>query len=128
MLGVGCDGNYFIFVRFRDDKWDVQAPVEVNRHSAERFLWALFNLGTKGKAFAPEYLAGDFGSDAKLAQDGIRALYETISTTTNPKAQPFFQQWKILFNEVCGYDVNSRTNRSFRKPHPRPYGRGLLTG
>jgi hypothetical protein len=111
MLGVGCDGNYFIFVRFRDDKWDVQPPVEVNRHSAERFLWALFNLGTKGKAFAPEYLAGDFGSDAKLAQDGIRALYETISTTTNPKAQTFFQQWKILFNEVCGYDVNSPSEK-----------------
>ena len=111
MFGVGCDGNYFIFVRFRDDKWDVQAPVEVNRHSAERFLWALFNLGTKGKAFAPEYLAGDFGSDAKLAQDGIRALYETISTTTNPKAQTFFQQWRILFDEVCGYDVNSPSDK-----------------
>jgi hypothetical protein len=111
MFGVGCDGNYFIFVRFRDDKWDVQAPVEVNRHSAERFLWALFNLGTKGKAFAPEYLAGDFGSEAKLAQDGIRALYDTISNTTNPKAQTFFQQWKLLFDEVCGYDVNSPSDK-----------------
>ena len=111
MFGVGCDGYYFIFVRFRDDKWDIQDPVEVNRHSAERFLWALFNLGTKGKAFTPEYLAGDFGADAKLAQDGIRALYETISTTTNPKAQTFFQQWKLLFAEVCGYDVNSPSDK-----------------
>ena len=111
MLGVGCDGNYFIFVRFRDDKWDVQTPVEVNRYSAERFLWALFNLGTKGKAFAPEYLAGDFGSDALLAQDGIRSLYETISTTTNPKAQTFFHQWQLLFAEVCGYDVNSPSDK-----------------
>jgi len=111
MLGVGCDGNYFIFLRFRDDKWEIQEPVEVSRYSAERFLWALFNLGTKGKAFAPEYLAGDFGSDAKLAQEGIRTLYDTISSTPNPKAQTFFQQWKILFSEVCGYDVNSPSSK-----------------
>src|SRR5712691_5836176 len=76
LFGVGLDGNHFIFVRFRDDKWHVQEPVEVNRYSAERFLWALFNLDTKGKPFSPEYLAGDFGSSspASLAQSGIRAL------------------------------------------------------
>jgi hypothetical protein len=31
MFGVGLDGNYFIFIRFRDDKWQVQDPVEVNK-------------------------------------------------------------------------------------------------
>ena len=111
MFGVGCDGNYFIFVRFRDNKWQIQDTVEVNPHSTERFLWALFNLGQKGKAFSPEYLAGDFGADAKLAQDGIRALYDTICTTTDPKAQTFFQQWEILFGEVCGYDVKTPSDR-----------------
>jgi DNA (cytosine-5)-methyltransferase 1 len=49
LFGVGCDGNYFIFVRFYKEKWHVQEPVEVNKHSAERFLWALFNLGTTGR-------------------------------------------------------------------------------
>src|SRR5437667_153998 len=38
MFGVGTDGNYFIFLRFRDDKWTDQEPLEVNRHSTERFL------------------------------------------------------------------------------------------
>jgi len=113
LFGVGLDGNYFIFVRFRDDKWDVQEPVEVNRHSAERFLWALFNLGTKGKAFSPEYLAGDFGSEGgnTVAISGIHALYDAIVTTDNPKAQTFFSQWKILFGEVCGYDVDSQSEK-----------------
>lgn len=111
MFGVGCDGNYFIFVRFRDDKWEIQDPIEVNPHSTERFLWALFNLGTRGKAFSPEYLARDFGADSKLAQDGIRALYDTICATDDPKAQTFFQQWKILFGEVCGYDVNTPSDK-----------------
>ena len=111
LFGVGLDGNHFIFVRFRDDKWHVQEPVEVNRYSTERFLWALFNLGTKGKPFSPEYLAGDFGSEGKLAQDGIHALYEAIVTTDHPKARTFFNQWKILFSEVCGYDVENPSDK-----------------
>jgi len=113
LFGVGLDGNYFIFVRFRDEKWQVQEPVEVNRVSAERFLWALFNLGTKGKAFSPEYLTGDFGSEGgnTIAISGIHALYDAIMTTDNPKAQIFFSQWKILFGEVCGYDVDSQSKK-----------------
>jgi hypothetical protein len=113
LFGVGLDGNYFIFVRFRDDKWQVQEPVEVNKVSAERFLWALFNLGSKGKAFSPEYLAGDFGSEGgnTIAIAGIHALYDAIVTTHNPKAQTFFSQWKILFGEVCGYDVDNTSDK-----------------
>jgi hypothetical protein len=111
LFGVGTDGRYFVFVRFRDDKWQVQDPVEVNRYSAERFLWALYNLGQKGKPFTAEYLAGDFGSEAKLAQEGIKALYEAIKGADHPKAQTFFNQWKILFGEVCGYDVDSPSDK-----------------
>ena len=111
LFGVGLDGNYFIFIRFRDEKWYVQDPVEVNRYSAERFLWALFNLGTKGRAFLPEYLAGDFGSESKLAQDGIHALYGAIVGSEHPRVRTFFQQWKILFGEVCGYDVDSPSEK-----------------
>jgi methylase of polypeptide subunit release factors len=113
LFGVGLDGNYFIFVRFRDEKWQVQEPVEVNRHSAERFLWALFNLGNKGKPFSPEYLAGDFGSEGgnTVAIDGIHALYGAVVATDNPRAQTFFSQWKILFGEVCGYDVDHPSDK-----------------
>ena len=41
----------------------------------------------------------------------MRALYEEILTTTNPKAQVFFNQWKILFGEVCGYDVENLSDK-----------------
>jgi hypothetical protein len=107
LFGVGLDGNHFIFIRQRDDKWQVEEPVDVNRHSAERFLWALFNLGQKGKPFRPEYLAADFGADVNsLAITGVHTLYDAIRTTDHPKAETFFKQWKILFGEVCGYDVD----------------------
>jgi len=32
MFGVGTDGKYFLFVRFRDEKWTDEKPLEVNRH------------------------------------------------------------------------------------------------
>jgi hypothetical protein len=54
MFGVGTDGKYFIFLRFRDEKWTDQEPLEVNRYSTERFLWALYNLGQKGKPYQPD--------------------------------------------------------------------------
>jgi SAM-dependent methyltransferase len=111
MFGVGTDGKYFIFLRFRDDKWTDQEPLEVNRYSTERFLWALYNLGQKGKPYQPEYLNGDFGSGSQTAQEGARVLYEEILNTTNPKAQVFFNQWKILFGEVCGYDVENLSDK-----------------
>lgn len=112
LFGVGLDGNHFIFVRFRDNNWQIQEPAEVNRHSAERFLWALFNLGQKGKPFSPEYLAADFGAnEASIAIPGVHALYDAISKTDNPKAQTFFNQWKVLFGEVCGYDVDNPSDR-----------------
>jgi SAM-dependent methyltransferase len=111
MFGVGTDGKYFIFLRFRDDKWTDQEPLEINRYSAERFLWALYNLGQKGKPYQPEYLHGDFGSESSVAQEGVRALYDEILATDNPKAEVLFSQWKILFGEVCGYDVENLSDK-----------------
>ena len=111
LFGVGLDGRHFVFVRFRDDKWHVQDPVEVTKHSAERFLWALFNLGVRGKPFSPDYLAQDFGAGALVAQQGVRTLYSTIASTNHPKAITFFNQWKILFGEVCGYNVETASKK-----------------
>jgi hypothetical protein len=112
LFGVGTDGLYFVFVRFRDKKWDVREPVEVTKHTVEQFLWALFNLGRKGKPFQPDYLAADFGAgENSIALPGVHALYYAIRTTKNPKAQTFFNQWKILFGEVCGYDVDNPSDK-----------------
>ncbi len=38
-------------------------------------------------------------------------LYEAISSAASPKAQTFFNQWKILFGEVCGYDVDNPSDK-----------------
>ena len=111
LFGVGLDGRYFVFVRFREDKWHVQEPVPVTPHSAERFLWALFNLGQKGKPFTADQLARDFGADAAFARSAVKGLYETLLAIDHPKALVFFNQWKILFGEVCGYDVDTPSEK-----------------
>jgi hypothetical protein len=90
MFGVGTDGKYFIFLRFRDDKWTDQEPLEVNRYSTERFLWALYNLGQKGKPYQPEYLHGDSGSEGTVAQEGGRLFLEGAPGTENPSGQVLF--------------------------------------
>jgi hypothetical protein len=106
LFGVGFDGHYFIFVRYRQKQWDVQEPIAMNKYSVARFLRVLFNLGISGKPFVPDYLAQDFGAEGSVAQAGIKTLYQAIFITDNLKAQAFFRQWKILFGQVCGYDVN----------------------
>ncbi|MCI0352413.1 MAG: N-6 DNA methylase [Acidobacteriales bacterium] len=131
MMGVGTDGKFILFLRFRDDKWDDPEPLEINAYSAREFLWALYNLGQKGKPYQPEYLHGDFGSDSVIAQEGVRVLYHEILETKNPRAQVFFNQWKILFGEVCGYDVENLSDKlkklaSFYDVGPKPQPAALL--
>src|SRR5579872_1146466 len=111
LFGVGLDGNHYVFVRFRESRWHVQNPIPVDRFSTERFLWALFNLGQKGKPFSPDYLADDFGADSPVAVAGVKAFYDAITRTDNPRAAIFYNQWKILFGEVCGYDVEEPSER-----------------
>src|SRR5260370_17948155 len=114
LFGVGLDGRYFVFVRFRDGDWHLQEPMPVTQFSAEKFLWALFKLGTKGKPFTPTELARDFGADAPLARLAVKGLYDTLLTAEHPKALILLNQWKILFGEVCGYDVDTTSEKMMR--------------
>ncbi|MBI4487689.1 MAG: N-6 DNA methylase [Deltaproteobacteria bacterium] len=75
-------------------------------------------MGVAGKPFLAEYLAGDFGaeSERKLAREGIEKLYWRIREVekepdTYPKAKVLFDQWRILFGEVCGYDIKSPSSK-----------------
>jgi hypothetical protein len=106
MLGIGCDGKYFVFVRFLAGEIAPDEPVEVSFWSARRFLWALFNLGTRGFALSPQALAEDFGSESDLARRGVGALAEAARDHADePRVSTFFRQWRVLFGEVCGYDL-----------------------
>lgn len=114
LFGVGADGNTLVFVRYRGSKFEVEDPQPVTPHTVERLLRALVSLGAHGHSFTPENLTTSFGADSLIAQEGISNLYKVITETDNSKAQTFFNQWKILFGEVCGFNVE-RTNDKLRK-------------
>jgi len=112
LLGIGCDGRCFVFCRFIEGHVSVEEPVEVSRWSAQRFLWALFNLGTRGWALTAEALAQDFGHGSPLAGQGVAAFFEALRANLRvPRVETFFRQWRVLFGEVCGYDVESPRTR-----------------
>lgn len=118
LFGVGTDGHYFIFARVRSGKWDISQPLPRSDHTVETFLRRLVSLGVAGKPFLPDYLAGDFGaeSERKLAREGIEKLYWRIRAIekdpdTYPKAKVLFDQWRILFGEVCGYDIKTPSSK-----------------
>ena len=110
LFGAACDGNAFVFVRRRGGKFEVE-PQPVTPYSVERLLRALLSLGARGKSFTPDHLAEQFGADSELAQKGVRDIYRVIKDTSDRKAKTFFNQWKILFGEVCGYDVEGRNEK-----------------
>lgn len=111
IFGVGCDSRYMIFVRNRGGKFEDSDPQAVGPYSVERLLRALVSLGSAGHAYTPENLARDFGAESPLALKGISEIYQSIEQTPDLKAQVFFQQWKILFGEVCGYDLEGKNER-----------------
>ena len=107
LFGVGTDGDHVVFARFRSGYVDVEDPRPTTRHTVERILRALVSLGASGKPFTPAILATDFGSQSAAAQSGVRRLYRALASTRDPKALVLFKQWRILFGEVCGYDVDA---------------------
>ncbi|HDR06557.1 MAG TPA: SAM-dependent DNA methyltransferase, partial [Candidatus Coatesbacteria bacterium] len=111
ILGVGCDGNYFVFVRMRGKQLDAETPQPVTSYTVERLLRALVSLGARGLSFTPDNLTRLFGSESQSAQEGIRRLHNLIKATDSPKAQTFFHQWQILYGEVCGYDLKGQNDK-----------------
>lgn len=106
LAGVVLDGSFYIFVRYREDRWRVDDPLPVTPHSTETFLRYLLSLSTE-LALTPENLVRDFGENSNVARQVVPALYRALSTTGSPKVQVLFQQWRRQFSEITGYEAGS---------------------
>ncbi len=104
--GVACDGRFFIFLRFQEDQWHVEAPVLVDVYSCERFLHYLSALQTE-LATTPENLLRDFGENTPCSRRCVAAFYQVLTTSKNPKVNALFRQWARQFSEICGYEADS---------------------
>ena len=106
ILGVATDGSWIVFVRYRRGAWEVPPPREVDQASVAHLLFCLKSL--QAKALLPDNLLEDFGADPdKTAGHCVRALYRTLQDSSNPKVQALYAQWRLLFSEVCGYELDS---------------------
>src|SRR5208283_943129 len=119
VAGVINRGYPMLFVLLRSGKFGVDGPQRVAPYTIEHLLSALVSLGAQGKPFKPDLLKEDFGSESALARRGICEIHSLIVETDSKKARAFFSQWKILFEEVCGYDVEvvrpSRTENTEKR-------------
>ena len=104
--GVVCDGNFYIFLRYKDGHWHTEPPVPVTPYSCERFLRYLFALQTE-LATTPENLLRDFGENSSSARACVSVFYNALATSTAPKVGTLYRQWAQSFSEVCGYEENS---------------------
>jgi SAM-dependent methyltransferase len=104
--GAVCDGNFFIFLRYKEGHWRTEPPVPVTPDSCARFLRFLFALQTE-LATTPENLLRDFGGSSSRAHACVRAFYASLATSTAPKVGALYRQWAQSFSEVCGYEQSS---------------------
>ena len=107
LAGVILDGHSFIFVRFKERLPRVDQPLEVNTYSTEYFLKLLASLSTE-LALTPENLVRDFGENKPVSRKAVSNLYNTVTTSTNPKVKALFEQWSLQFSEVCDYEEASK--------------------
>ena len=89
-------------------------PEPFSQDAVAKLLRAIISVGARGVSFTALALTRDFGSGSSTAQKGIRLLYNAISGTRSGRAATFFNQWQLLFGEVCGYDL-SRSNEKINK-------------
>lgn len=108
ILGVVFDGFYFIYIRVINNDWDESGVIELTDESLSIFLKRLLSVSIEKKALTIENLLNDFSSKGKLSTKIITEFYNLIlSNKENNKPNLLFEQWKILYREVCGYNFET---------------------
>lgn len=102
LAGVVMDGKYFIFLRRLKKEWHIDEPLEINRHSVERFLRLLVSF-TSGIALTSENLIKRLGIERLCAQKMVSALEIALRNIQHPLVDKLFKQWRIFFSEVIEY-------------------------
>jgi DNA adenine methylase len=93
LFGVGLDGLHFVFVRFREGKWDVQDPVEVTRYSTEGLLRTLHDIGVMGRPQSKPFLRWAGSKRKQLAR--LKAYW---SPTFQRYIEPFAGSACLFFD------------------------------
>jgi len=107
LAGVALDGHWYIFVRFKDGRWEIDDPLPVRTHSTERFLRYLNALSTE-LPITPGKLIQDFGENTPISRTCVTTLYQGLTSTGHRKVRILFDQWCLQFSQICGYEPGSQ--------------------
>lgn len=117
LFGVGTDGRAVIFARMRGGQVVLRGPFALDPHTIATVLRAIVSVGARGKSYVPNQLVHDFGSANPEARANVRSLVAALEATTNTKALTLFRQWRLLFAEMCGFDVDTSTRTAELAKH-----------
>lgn len=107
-LAIVFDGFKIIFVRKRNNLWDVEEPVDVNEKNFKLLLQRLFSVGIQGKALIIDNLVKDFSIVSSDVINDLKILLTNFNDNNSDKINLLYEQWKILFREVCGYEFDTK--------------------
>lgn len=108
ILGVIFDGKNIIYVKYKNNSWEVSNVQKVTQESLSLLLKRILSLSIEKKALIIENLLRDFDSESALTKKFINKLYYYyINNQEYKKVKLLFEQWKQLFREICGYDFET---------------------
>jgi SAM-dependent methyltransferase len=105
LAGVAYDGYYLVFVRYLNERWIVEPPVEANSHALARFLTWLAGLAS-GIALTAENLNRDFSIEQLRTQNVLREFYAALTPAladSESLVSHLFAQWRLFFSEAVDY-------------------------
>lgn len=109
IMGVVFDGYYAIYVKKQGDDWNISIPQEMTVDSYELFLMRLLSVNSNGKALLVDNLIKDFGFSSEQSRQAISVLYNKLENNKEMnKTKILFEQWQMLYREVCGYSFETR--------------------
>ena len=105
LSGVAIDGHRIIFCRYSQGQWLEEAPLDVDEHSATRFLRLILSL--QRKPLLPKTVAERFGIDQEdTAVLTIRAFFDALASPSSMRSVALRAQWMEFYSEVAGLDVS----------------------
>lgn len=104
IISVVFDGYHVIYIKKRGTDWEVTYPQKMTIDSHALFLMRIVSVNLEGKALTAENLIKDLGLSSVISKGLVRHFYEKISKNNGfNKASLLFEQWKVLYREICGY-------------------------
>lgn len=110
IIGIIFDGKRIAYQYHVEGATIVKGPYTLDKYFFKGLIEKLLFGLTAPKAFSAKNLISDFGLASPSCVPFVRLLYQTLTNSTSKRTSLLFEQWKIYFREICGYNFNSEKN------------------